>query len=465
MTPSQTASRAETAAQPGVGPRHEGELLPEIKGPLPGPKAKALIERDNRVMSPSYTRDYPFAMARGRGSVVWDPDGNRFLDLAAGIAVCSTGHSHPKVLEAIKTQAESFLHMSGTDFYYESQVRLAERLTAAAPLNNKTQGKAFFTNSGTEAVEGALKLAKYRTRRPNIVSFYGAFHGRTHGSMSVTASKAVQKAHFGPLLPNIYHINYCSPTRCRAPECREANGCALGLMKELDQLTSRVCAPDTIAAILVEPIQGEGGYVVPSNEWLAAIRAFCDKHGVMMICDEVQSGMGRTGALFAIEATGVKPDIITLAKGIASGLPLGAILADEKVMTWPYGSHASTFGGNPVACAAANATMDLLEGELMANARDVGAHLKSRLEKVAATTPLVCDVRGRGLMIGVEISKADGSPNAELRNKLVMDFFDAGVLILGCGANTIRFAPPLCLTKAQADFAVDVFAKLMAKAA
>jgi 4-aminobutyrate aminotransferase len=448
---------AKTEAAPAAHSR-VSEELPELKGPLPGPKTQAIIERDKKVTSPSYTRDYPFVMARGRDCMVWDPDGNRFLDMAAGIAVCATGHSHPKVVEAIKRQVDEFLHMSGTDFYYDVQVRLAERLAAAAPLHNKTQGKVFFTNSGTEANEAALKLARFKTRRPNVISFFGAFHGRTYGSMSLTASKAVQKGGFGPFVPGVYHIHYCQPATLKGGP---GVSWEKSTLRELQELTARVIPADSLAAIFVEPIQGEGGYVVPSNEWMAGLREFCDKHGILLVADEVQSGMGRAGKMFAIEHSGIKPDIISTAKGIASGLPLGAILADEQVMTWPYGAHASTFGGNPVACAAAHATLDLLESGLMDNALKVGDHLMNRLKAIAQNSPHVYDVRGRGLMIGVEIRDREGNPSPEFRNRLVKEAFHEGMLILGCGPHTVRFAPPLSLTERQADYAADLFEKLL----
>jgi len=453
-------------APPSPAVHDADEDLPRlISTPLPGPKTKAMVERDQRVMSPSYTRDYPFVMERGKGSIVWDPDGNRFLDMAAGIAVCSTGHCHPHVVKAVTDQAGRYFHMSGTDFYYEPQIRLAERLGEYAPLRNKKQPLFFFTNSGTEAVEGAMKLARYYTRRQNVISFFGAFHGRTYGAMSLTASKAVQRQHFGPWVPNTYHVPYCYPARCRSAECAKAGECALGCLKELtDVLAAKVLAPDTIAAVIVEPIQGEGGYIVPTDTWLKGLRAWCTEHGILMICDEVQSGMGRTGKMFAISHTSVEPDIIVTAKGIASGLPLGAIIADKALMTWPPGSHGTTFGGNPVACAAANATVDLLESEMMENARVVGDHLKARLVEITKGNKRVTEVRGKGLMIGVEIQHPDGTPDKKTRDMIVNQAYYEGMLILGCGPNTVRFSPPLCLTKSQADWAASCFGRLLKRA-
>src|ERR687891_1918588 len=338
---------------------------PDIKTTLPGPKAKAIIERDSKYVSPSYTRDYPFVIARGQGAVVEDVDGNRFLDCAAGIAVNSTGVSHPDVVRAIVEQAQKFLHMSGTDFYYEPQVRLAEELAAIAPM--KGQNRSFFGNSGTEANEAALKLAKYYTKRHNVIAFFGAFHGRSMGALSLTASKIAHRKGFGPLLPGTYHAPY--PDSYRRPPHHSPESWAAECIRFIeDQLFTHVVSPDEVAAVMVEPIQGEGGYIVPPDSFLHALRELTRKHGILLIADEVQSGMGRSGRMFACEHSGVEPDIVTMAKGIASGMPLGVTLARADVMSWPPGTHASTFGGNPVSCAASIATLKLLRATLVRNA-------------------------------------------------------------------------------------------------
>ena len=344
---------------------------PQLKTPLPGPKARALIERDARVVSPSYTRDYPLVIARGEGAVVEDVDGNLFLDCTAGIAVTATGHSHPDVVFAIKSQAEKFLHMSGTDFYYEPQVRLGEELSAIAPM--KGPHRSFFANSGTEANEAALKLARYYTRRQGVIAFLGSFHGRTMGSLSLTASKIGQRRGFGPLVPGTFHAPYPDCYRC--PVGLRPDSCAAECLAFIEQeLFVHLVSPDEVAAVMVEPIQGEGGYLVPPDSFLQRLRDITRRHDILLIADEVQSGMGRTGRMFAIEHTGVEPDIVTIAKGIASGLPLGVATARAEVMSWPPGSHASTFGGNPVSCAASLATIRLLREGLIKNAADVGAH-------------------------------------------------------------------------------------------
>lgn len=448
--------------------RRSMELPKLVTRELPGPKAKAVIERDRAVMSPSYTRDYAFVMDRGEGCLVYDPDGNSFLDFAAGIAVCATGHHHPYVTQAIKDQADRFIHMSGTDFFYGNQVDLAERLAARAPM--KGEKKVFFTNSGTEAIEAAMKLARYHTGRQQFVSFFSAFHGRTMGSLSLTASKMVQKKRFGPLVPGVSHMHYAYCYRC--PYHLQYPSCELYCARYLENhLFKTVLDPQSVAAVFVEAVQGEGGYVVPPAEFLQVLRETCTKYGILLVVDEVQSGMGRTGKMFAIEHFGVEPDILCVAKGIASGLPLGAIIARKEVMNWEYGSHASTFGGNPVSCAAALATLDLLEGKapgspqggLLENARAVGEYLKARLTSLREKHKAIGDVRGLGLMIGAEIVEpnqvcsATGKPRRapELRNKLLDECFHRGLLILGCGANTLRFAPPLTVTREQAGWAVD----------
>ncbi len=430
--------------------------VPEIKTALPGPKAKAIIERDARVVSPSYTRDYPFVMARGQGAVVEDVDGNVFLDCTAGIAVAATGHSHPDVVKAVVDQAQRFLHMSGTDFYYEVQVRLGEELSRIAPL--KGPHRSFFANSGTEAVETALKLAKYHTKRHHLIAFFGAFHGRTMGSLSLTASKVRQRSGFGPLLPGAHHAPYPDCYRC--PLKLRPDSCAAECLDFLqDQVFGQVVAADEVAAVVVEPIQGEGGYVVAPQVFLQRLREITRDNGILLVVDEVQSGMGRTGRWFAVEHSGVEPDVVTMAKGIASGMPLGVTTAHADVMSWPPGAHASTFGGNPVACAAALATITLIRESLMKNAEDIGAHMMQGARALMEKHPIIGDVRGRGLMIGVELVRDRQTKEraTEERNRVVYECFKRGLLVLGAGRNTIRFSPPLVLTKDQADTALRIF--------
>jgi len=434
---------------------------PEIKTPLPGPKAKAIIERDRASVSPSYTRDYPFVMARGEGAVVEDVDGNVFLDCAAGIAVTGTGHSHPDVVQAIVDQAHKYLHMSGTDFYYEPQVRLAEELAAIVPI--KGDVRSFFANSGTEANEAAIKLARYSTKRVNLIAFLGSFHGRTLGSLAATSSKYVQRRGFGPMMPGVYHAPYANCYRC--PVNLKPESCAAECLDYVeDQIMVHLVSPDEVAGVIVEPIQGEGGYVVPAPQFHQRLRELTRKHGILLIADEVQSGMGRTGRMFACEHFGLDADIVTIAKGIASGLPLGVTSARADVMTWPPGAHASTFGGNPVSCASALATLKILREGLVRNADVVGAHLKSRLDALKDKHPLIGDVRGKGLMIGVELvrDRVTKERATTERDRLVQEMFKRGVLILGAGRNAIRFAPPLVLSTEQADAIVDTFDKALA---
>jgi 4-aminobutyrate aminotransferase len=428
---------------------------PVLKTPLPGPKAQAIIERDARAVSTSYTRDYPFVMARGEGAWVEDVDGNVFLDCTAGIAVASTGHSHPTVVAAIVDQAQKFLHMSGTDFYYEPQVRLGEELSAIAPMPGPH--RSFFANSGTEANEAALKLAKYHTKRQNIIAFFGSFHGRTMGSLSLTASKLTQRRGFGPFVPGVLHAPYANCYRC--PVGSSPDRCAAECLRFIEeQILVHLVSPDEIAAVMVEPIQGEGGYVVPPHVFHQRLRELTSTHGMLLIVDEVQSGMGRTGKMFAIEHTGVQPDVVTMAKGIASGLPLGVATARSEIMSWPPGTHASTFGGNPVACAASLATLKLLRDGLVANAEVVGAHLMARAQALMDRHPLVGDVRGRGLMIGLELVRDRQTKERATRERdaVVRECFKRGLLVLGAGQNAIRLCPPLVLTKEQADTAVSI---------
>ena len=414
---------------------------PFLQTPIPGPKAAALIARDARAMSPSFTRSYPFVMDRGEGCWVTDVDGNRFLDFTAGIAVVTTGHAHPKVVAAVEEQARRFLHMSGTDFYYQSEIELAERLEAK--ILPGTPAKVFFTNSGAEAIEGAMKLARFATGRPSYIAFIGAFHGRTFGALSLTASKASQRRRFAPLLSSVFHAPF--PTVARGVTTDET-------MARLEELFATVAPPESVAAVFVEPIQGEGGYLVPPDDFLPRLRELTLKHGILMVADEVQSGMGRTGRLLSIEHWGVEPDIVCLAKGIASGLPLGAFIARAEQMSWPPGSHGSTFGGNPVACAAGLATLDLLEEGLMENAARVGAVLQDGLREVAATRPQVTDVRGLGLMLALELK------TPELAARLVQSAFERGLLLLTAGTRAVRISPPLVLDAEEAATGLEIIA-------
>ena len=428
---------------------------PGIRTALPGPRAKAIIERDAQVVSTSYTRDYPLVIARGEGCWVEDVDGNVFLDCTAGIAVTSTGHSHPEVVAAIVDQAQKFLHMSGTDFYYEPQVRLGEELSAIAPMPGPH--RSFFANSGTEANEAALKLAKYYTKRHHVIAFFGAFHGRTMGSLSLTASKPAQRRGFAPFVPGVYHAPYPNCYRC--PVSATPASCAAECLRFIEeQIFVHLVSPEEVAAIMVEPIQGEGGYIVPPDAFHERLREIASRHGILLIVDEVQSGMGRTGKMFAIEHTGVAPDVVTAAKGSASGLPLGVATARSEVISWPPGTHASTFGGNPVACAAALATIRLLRDGLMKNAEVVGAHLMAGAKALMDRHAIVGEVRGRGLMIGIELVRdrtTKERATAE-RDRVVRECFTRGLLVLGAGQNAIRLSPPLVITKEQADIALGI---------
>jgi 4-aminobutyrate aminotransferase len=425
---------------------------------LPGPLGEAWIERDRRHLSPSYTRPYPFVMDRGRGAEVWDLDGHRFLDFCAGIAVCSTGHSHPKVVQAIQDQAARFIHMSGTDFYYGPEIELAERLNRVAPMADHT--RVFFTNSGTESVEAAFKLARYHTRRPRALAYISAFHGRTMGALSLTASKAVQREGFAPLVPGVTHVPY--PYCYRCPLGRTYPACDLYCARYIEETVLKsYCPPQEVAALFAEPIQGEGGYVVPPPGYWQRIREMCDRHGILLVMDEIQSGFGRTGKMFAIEHWDTEPDVIALAKGIASGMPLGAIVAREQVMNWPPGSHGTTFGGNPVCCAAALATMDVIEEGLVENAARQGAYMLDALRQMQARYPAMGDVRGKGLMIAVEwIADRESKTRApELRNAVIQECYLRGMLVLGCGQNNLRFSPPLTVTRSEVDEALQILEK------
>jgi 4-aminobutyrate aminotransferase len=428
-------------------------LLPQLVTSLPGPKAAALIRRDQKVMSPSYTRGYQLAVKRGEGAILEDLDGNRFLDFNAGIAVVAAGHSHPRVVAAIQKQAAEFLHMSGTDFYYENMVQLAETLARLVP--GGVDRRVYFGNSGTEAVEAALKLARYHSGRDKYIAFLGGFHGRTMGSLSLTGSKIPQRRRFGPMLP-VHHVPYAYCYRCAYGESPDT--CHVECVKVIEESLFKTILPaEEVAAIVVEPIQGEGGYLVPPVKFHEELRRLADKYGIILIHDEVQSGMGRTGRMFASEHFGVAPDIVTIAKGIASGMPLGATVAKAEIMDWTPGAHASTFGGNPVSCSAALATIELLEESLIRNAAAVGQHMLDRMRDWPERFRYVGDVRGKGLMIGFEmvLNKENKEQAPEFRNQLENLAFERGLLILGCGANSIRLCPPLVITKDQADFAVD----------
>ncbi len=408
---------------------------PHVITPLPGPKARRILKLDETYVSPSQTRVYPLVVERAEGCWVWDVDGNCFLDFTAGVAVNATGHCHPQIVAAIEGQAKKLLHFSAADFYYPQYTQLCKRLADLAPGSEPK--KVFLSNSGAEAVEAAMKLARYHTRRPYFLAFYGAFHGRTFGALSLNASKPVHREGFAPLLPHVAHAPYGD----------------LDFITEV--LFKRNLPPREVAAIFVEPIQGEGGYLVPPDKFLIGLRELCDEYGMLLVVDEVQSGMGRTGKMWAIEHSGVVPDIICFAKGVASGLPLGGIIAKAHIMNWGAGSHASTFGGNPVSCAAALATIDLLENGLMDNAARVGEFIRARLRKLSAQYSLISDVRGRGLMIGIELAR-DGEPATEERNLIIQKAFERGLLLLPCGADVVRICPPLIVTEEEAGIGLEI---------
>jgi 4-aminobutyrate aminotransferase len=439
---------------------------PILRTALPGPAAEEVIARDERLLSPSYTRGYPLVVKSGRGCRIVDVDGNEFLDLTAGIAVTSTGHCHPEVVRAIQQQAETLIHMSGTDFYYDLMPRVAERLSAIAPMDGPH--RVYFGNSGAEAVECALKLARYHTGRQHVISFLGSFHGRTMGALSLTGSKVQQKRRFGPFVPGVTHVPY--PYHYR--ECRDARlsaedyGLACARFIE-DKLFKTTLPPEEVAAIFVEPIQGEGGYVVAPDIFLQEIRRICDRHGILMVADEIQSGAGRTGKWWAIEHAGVQPDIVCSAKGIASGMPLGVCMAKAHVMDWVPGSHASTYGGNPLCLAAALATLEIIEREAMANAAAVGNAAISVLNSWVEKHENVGEVRGRGLMIGVEIveDKRSKRPAPTLRDRIVDLAFERGLLLLGCGESSIRICPPLVIASEEMSTALDIMERCLVQAA
>jgi 4-aminobutyrate aminotransferase len=435
---------------------------PKIVVPPPGPKARAIVERDAEWTSTCYIKEYPLVVSRGLGVMVEDVDGNRYLDFMAGIAVSSTGYGHPKVVAAVKDAADRFLHICGGDFYYESMAALCERLAKLAP--GPAKKRVFLTNSGTEAVEAAIKLARHATRRTAIIAFRGAFHGRTTGAVTLTSSKARQHAGFGPLLPDVHHVPFAYRYRCQF--CADEPACNRGCIDVIEQeLFTRQLDPKDVAAIFVEPIQGEGGYIVPPAGYLPALRELCDRHGILLVADEVQCGVGRTGKMFACEHEGVEPDILVTAKGLGSGMPIGAMISKEAVTTWESGSHGSTFGGNPVCCAAALATLDLVEGGLMANAARMGERLLARAVSLKEKHPCIGDVRGRGLMVGVEFVKdrTTREPAGELVHDLVQRAFRQGLLLLGAGKSTLRLAPPLVVDQNDVDTAMDMIDACLAE--
>jgi 4-aminobutyrate aminotransferase len=431
---------------------------PKIVVTPPGPKAQAIIDRDKRFASPSYIKEYPLVVERGSSAMLEDVDGNRYLDFMAGIAVASTGHSHPKVVAAIKEAADKFLHICSTDFYYPAFSELCERLAKLVP--GPGPKRTFLTNSGAEAVEGAIKLARAHTKRQNIIAFEGAFHGRTMGAISLGSSKVKFRRNFGPLLPGVYHLPYANTYHClhgrSAQECADSCDC---WSAPAERLFRERVAPDEIAAVIMEPILGEGGYVIPPRRFLQYWRDFCDEHGAVLIFDEVQTGIGRTGHMFASELFEVAPDVTCLAKGLASGMPIGAIVAKEEVMTWDHGSHGSTFGGNPVCCAAALATLDLVEGGLARNAARMGALLLAGLRKIAAAHDVVGDVRGAGLMLGVEFVRDRKTKEVyhHFVHELELAAFKRGLLLLGCGQSSIRIAPPLVIDEDDVDVGLRIF--------
>jgi 4-aminobutyrate aminotransferase len=428
---------------------------PIIRTPLPGPKATQSIRLDREFVSPSYTRMYPLVADKGVGLWIKDIDGNEFLDFTAGIAVCATGHCHPEIIAAIKEQADNLLHMSGTDFYYTAQIRLAERLATLA--QGKEKKKVYFGNSGAEAVEAAFKLARWHTRRNLNIAFYGAFHGRTMGALSLTASKAIQKKNYNPLVPGITHIPYAYCYRCPYRLCYP--DCGSYCVRWIEDTLFRTTLPaEEVAAIILEPIQGEGGYIVPPPEFHQELKKLCEKYGILFVADEVQSGMGRTGKMFAMEHFGVTPDIVALAKGIASGMPLGAMVARADIMDWEAGSHASTFGGNPLSCAAALKTIDLLKKGLTKNAAQQGKRLITGLQNLQKQYACIGDVRGKGLMVAIELvlDREKKTPANQLRSDIIQAAFQKGLLLLGCGANSIRFSPALTVSSDEIDTCLSI---------
>ena len=433
-----------------------------VKTKLPGPVSKKLIDKDEKYVSRSYTRGHQAVFDRAKGCYIWDVDGNKFIDFHAGIGVCSTGNCHPQVVEAIKIQVDKAIHIATADFYNEPVGKLAEKLCQIAP--GKFPKRVFFTNSGTESVEASLKLARYNKRKPRMIAFIGAFHGRSMGSLSLTCSKVTQRRYFAPLLPEVTHVPYAYCYRCvfnlTYPKCDYA------CVKFIDEVILKKVAPaEEVAALFVEPIQGEGGYIVPPPEYHKKLKEMCEKHGILFVADEVQSGMGRTGKMFAIEHWGVVPDIIAVAKALASGLPLGACIASKELMSWEPGAHSTTFGGNPVACSAGLATMELLEGGLIKNAAKMGNSIMKQLEKMMQNHRSIGDIRGKGLMIGIELvkDKKKKTPAPEMAEELMQECFRNGLMILTCGPNSVRFIPPLIVDEETASEALAIFEKSLTK--
>ncbi len=460
--PAQTIASQNSGSPERAGVARSGvDVGPRIRTELPGPNARRILEGDKQYISPSYTRSYPLVAKSGRGCIIEDVDGNEFLDFSAGIAVVSTGHCHPEVVAAIQKQAGELIHMSGTDFYYEQMVTFAERLSRVMPMPGPH--KFYYGNSGTEAIEAAIKLARYHTRRQNIIAFYGAFHGRTMGSLALTSSKPQQRRRFFPLMPGVTHVPY--PDLYRRPAGTDAKQYALDCARFIEETVLKTTLPpEEVAAIFVEPIQGEGGYRAAPAEFLQELRRLCDRHGILLVADEVQSGCGRSGRWWAIEHSGVQPDILCIAKGIASGMPLGVTVARADIMDWAPGSHASTFGGNPVCIAAALATLDVLEREAIRNAAEVGAHIFDRIRSWPDKYQLVGDVRGQGLMIGIDLvtDKQNKAFAGEARDRVVELAFERGCLFLGAGPSAIRICPPLIITREQADIGLDVLEECIA---
>jgi len=439
------------------------DKLPNMVTDLPGPKARDIIASDHRYISPSYTRSYPLVVRSAKGAIVEDVDGNRFLDFSAGIAVCSTGHCHPDVVRAIQKQAESLIHMSGTDFYYEHMPQLARKLESLMP--DGKSWRCFFGNSGAEAIEAAMKLARYSTGRWQFIAFQSSFHGRTMGALSLTSSKPVQRKGFGPLVPGVTHIPYANCYRC--PLNLEYSSCGIACANYLEEVVFKTTVdPSEVAAIVVETIQGEGGYIVPPPDFFPTLEKIARKHGILLIADEVQCGMGRTGKMFAFEHFDFHPDIVAIAKGVASGMPLGVTMAHAETMNWEPGAHASTFGGNPVCLAAAMATLRLLQDEYVANSAKIGEFMRVRLERLMDRHPAIGDVRGLGLMLGIEIVKDRKTKEKapELRDAIIYECFRRGLLILAAGPSTIRLSPPLMVDEEQAQFAVDTLSEVIATA-
>ena len=440
--------------------KDENLIVPRLVTSIPGPASRQLIAVDEQYVSPSYTRFYPLAVKSGRGLVLEDMDGNLFLDFTAGIAVCATGHCHPRVVAVIKQQAELLLHICGADFYYPPLRDLAKKLAEIAP--GASPKRVLFTNSGAEAIEAAIKLARYHTRRQHIIAFYGAFHGRTMGALSLTASKVMQRRRFEPMLPQVSHVGYGNCYRC--PYNRTYPDCGIECVTHLEnKLFKTTLPPESVAAIIVEPIQGEGGYIVPPPEYHRELKALADRHGILYVADEVQSGIGRTGKMWAIEHWGVEPDIVCTAKGLASGLPLGAMIAKANIMDWAPGSHASTFGGNPVSCVAALETIALVEEGLMKNAAEMGAFLIGRLREMQTRHQIIGDVRGLGLMIGVDIvrNRQTREPGGAERDLILQKCFGKGLVLLGCGESAIRLCPALVVTRPEAETALEILNAVM----